>query len=56
MHDGDMVSSNVVYTDEAVKEVKELFKKKKFYVDPRGKLIASANVDTAKLVCFNMTR
>lgn len=54
--DGDTSSANALYTDEGVKEVNDLFKKKIAYVDPKGRLIASAVVDTAKLVCFNLTR
>lgn len=54
--DGDVGSSNGVYTDESVAEVNALFKKKKAYVDPKGRLMASAMVDTASLVCFNLTR
>jgi hypothetical protein len=54
--DGDMCSANMVETDEAIEEVRQLFKKKVAYVDTNGRLIASANVDTAKLVVFNMSR
>ena len=54
--DGDMSSANVIETDEAIAEVKALFKKRLAYVDSSGRLIASANVDTAKLVVFNMSR
>lgn len=54
--DGDTSSANAIYSDEAVHEVNTLFKKRTAYVDPKGRLIASAVVDTAKLVCFNMTR
>lgn len=55
-HDGDTGSANALYTDEGIAEVRALFKKKISYIDPKGRLIASAMVDTAKLVCFNMTR
>lgn len=54
--DGDTSSANALYTDEAISEVHALLKKKIAYIDPKGKLIASAMVDTAKLVCFNLTR
>ncbi|HEX9137444.1 MAG TPA: hypothetical protein VF905_10970, partial [Nitrospirota bacterium] len=54
--DGDTGSANSLYTDEGVAEVHALLKKKIAYVDPRGRLIASAVVSTAELVCFNLTR
>lgn len=54
--DGDTASANASYTDEGIEEVHGLLKKKIAYVDPKGRLIASAVVDTAKLVCFNLTR
>lgn len=54
--DGDTSSANTLYTDEGVAEIHALFGKKIAYVDPRGRLIASAVVDTAKLVAFNLTR
>jgi hypothetical protein len=54
--DGDTGSANALYTDEGIDEVHNLLGKKIAYVDPKGRLIASAVVDTAKLVCFNMTR
>lgn len=54
--DGDTSSANALYTDEAVDEVHALLGKKIAYIDPKGRLIASAMIDTARLVCFNMTR
>ncbi len=54
--DGDTGSANALYTDEGVKEVHDLLKKKIAYVDPKGRLIASAVVSTSELVCFNLTR
>jgi hypothetical protein len=54
--DGDTGSANSLYTDEGVAEVHALLKKKIAYVDPRGRLIASAVVSTAELVCHNLTR
>lgn len=54
--DGDTSSANVMYTEESIKEVNSLLRKKSAYIDPKGRLIASAMVDTAELVCFNMTR
>lgn len=54
--DGDTGSGNAVYTDEGIAEIHQLFKKRIAYVDPKNRLIASAVVDTAALVCFNLTR
>ena len=53
--DGDTSSLNSIMTDEGVQEVYDLFKKKEAWVDPRGGMIASANVDTVALVLKNMT-
>lgn len=54
--DGDTASLNILYSDEAVTEIRELLNSKKSYVDPRGGLMASANVDTVALVFRNFTR
>lgn len=55
-YDGDVGSANVMYTEESRKEVMALLDKKLAYVDPSGRLIASAAIATAELVCFNLTR
>jgi hypothetical protein len=54
--DGDTSSANALYTDESIAEVHNLLKKKIAYVDPSGRLIASAVVATSEHVCFNLTR
>lgn len=48
--DGDTGSLMVLYTDEAVEEINKLFKQKRFYLDPAGKLAYSADYDTASAV------
>ena len=54
--DGDTSSANALYTDESIKEVTAFMGKKLAYIDPSGRLIASAVVATAELVCHNLTR
>lgn len=53
--DGDMMNCNVVYSDEAVNEVKEYFKKRRAYVGTDGQFISSTNVATTALVLHNLT-
>jgi hypothetical protein len=53
--DGDMMNCNVVYSDEAVKEVTDYFKKRRAYVGADGKFISSTGVATANLVLHNLT-
>jgi hypothetical protein len=54
--DGDTASLNVNYSDEAVKEIRDHLKSKSAWVDPRGGLKASTNVDTFALTLRNLTR
>lgn len=54
--DGDTASFNVLYSDNAVAEIKAKLRSKSAYVDPRGGLTASTNVDTFALVLKNFTR
>lgn len=55
-YDGDTGSANAMYTEESIKEIHALLGKKLAYVDPSGRLIASAAILTAELVAFNLTR
>lgn len=41
--DGDTVSFNVLYTEEAIKEMKDLLNNKKYYITPDGRLVNSAS-------------
>jgi hypothetical protein len=43
--DGDMISANIVYTEEAIEEVKKLLLSPKFYIGPNGKMYFSASTD-----------
>lgn len=54
--DGDTVSTSVLMTDEGVEEVQRFMTRREAWVDPRGGMIASVNVDTVALVMKNMTR
>lgn len=53
--DGDTASLNIIYGDESMAEIKHYLNSPEAYVDPRGGLRASANVDTVALVLRNMT-
>lgn len=54
-HDGDTVSLNVVYSDEAIKEVDDFLKKKRAYVGVNGKFLNSVDIATTALVLHNLT-
>ncbi len=55
MHDGDMMSSNVVTTTDAVAEVHSHLNTVRAYVSPRGELKASAAVDTVQRVLVGLS-
>ncbi len=54
--DGDTASLNILYSDNAIREIRAKLRSKAAYVDPRGGLTASTNVDTFALVLKNLTR
>ncbi len=53
--DGDTVSFNTVYSEQAIKEVKEYLKSKRYYLDSSGKLTYSMSTDTIDFVVSNLT-
>lgn len=53
--DGDTASSNIVYSDEAIAEVKQYINSKKYYVGSDGKINFSADTATVSYVLKNMT-
>lgn len=53
--DGDTSSGNAQYSDNAIKEVKEYFTKRRAYVGTNGKLMRSTGIDTIKFVLHNLT-
>lgn len=53
--DGDTASGNIVYSDEAIEEVKAFLASKKYYVGTDGRINFSANTDTVSYVLKNMT-
>lgn len=53
--DGDMVSNNIVYSEEAKEEIQRYLKSRNAHVDPAGGLRASAEILTTKLVMHNLT-
>lgn len=53
--DGDTMSCNIAFTDEATEEVHQYLSKAVAYVNPRGGLLASPIVDIVERVLFNFT-
>ncbi len=53
--DGDTVSFNVLYSDEAIAEVRGYLNSKKAYVGTDGRLLYDTSVDTIQHVLRNMT-
>jgi hypothetical protein len=53
--DGDTGSGNIVYSDEAVAEVKNFLNSKRYYIGTNGKITYSSNTDTVAYVLRNMT-
>ena len=54
-YDGDTVSFNMMYSDEATEEVQDFLQTRNAYVDTMGNLIKSSAVDTVNYVCFNLS-
>ena len=54
-HDGDMVNTEVVLTDESKLEIKNLLNSRSYYVGVNGKMNFSIDTDVPKLVLINMT-
>lgn len=53
--DGDMLSNNLVYSDEAKEEVRKLFNSKQFYIGQDGRFSFSSSYDTIDFVLKNFT-
>jgi hypothetical protein len=53
--DGDTVSFNVLYTEDAIQEIKDLLKSRRFYLDPTAGLAFSADNDVLNMVLAYMT-
>jgi len=53
--DGDTCSANIVYSDEARREVQNFFNSKRAYVGTDGRFINDTNVDTIAHVLRNVT-
>lgn len=53
--DGDTMSANTIYTDEAKAEVKNLLNSRMYYIGPNGKLNFNPESDIAKLVLKSAT-
>ncbi len=50
-----MISNNIVYSEEAIRENERFIQSRAAHVDPAGGLRASANILTTKLVMHNLT-
>lgn len=53
--DGDTASLNMVYSDEALAEVKKFLGSPAAYVNPNGGFLNSPITDTVERVIFNLT-
>lgn len=53
--DGDTASCNIVYSDDAIREVDTFLTKRRAYVGTDGRFMSSVDVSTVALVMFNMT-
>jgi hypothetical protein len=54
-YDGDMVSTNILYSKEAIEEVGRFLETREAHVNPAGGLRASSETDTLKFVMHNLT-
>lgn len=54
-YDGDTCSANILYSDQAIKEIDKALNSREAYLDPKGGLRTSADLDTVSLVLRNMT-
>lgn len=54
--DGDMCSCNVLYSDDAIKEVTDYLNSTRAYLDSTGSLLADPVTDTVEFVLYNITR
>lgn len=55
-YDGDTISDNAVYTDNAIAENLKYFRERRAYVGINGKMRASVGIDTVNLVTYALTR
>lgn len=53
--DGDTCSANVVYTQEAIDEVKSLLNSRNYYVNTSGKIAFSMATDTVNYLMAGLT-
>lgn len=54
--DGDTMSGNAVYSDEAREEIKAYLNSFKAYIDTSGRITRSMNFDTVKFICYNLSQ
>ena len=53
--DGDTMSFNPVYSDEALEETDRLLRSKGAYLDSMGNFLRTTDVDIVNIVCFNLS-
>ena len=53
--DGDVISANAVYSDEAIEENMNYLNSFRAYIDPLGRISKSMNYDTINFVCYNFS-
>jgi hypothetical protein len=53
--DGDMTSLNILYTEEAIKEIRDYFDSPEAYIGPLGTFIDSLTTDTINYVCSSLS-
>ncbi len=54
-HDGDTMTCNINYTDEAIAEAQKRATQRRAYIGTDGEFISSTNVSTVALVLHNLT-
>lgn len=53
--DGDVISANAVYSDEAIEENLDFLNSFKAYIDSSGRISRSMGYDTVNFVCYNLS-
>lgn len=53
--DGDTMSMNVLYTEESIKEIENMFNSKEFYITPDGEIAFTMSQGVTELVIAHMT-
>lgn len=54
-YDGDTFSNNVVFTEEAIREIDKYLSTREAHIDPSGGMRGSSHIDTTEYVLYNLT-